>query len=186
MLETASRCVPREQGAPFSQRRREAANSRLKREALRRDNHGDLSRYCAGFPKSIPKVSQTGYVYCNQKYAGRFGFANTEAVTTTTFLDLIQPQDHALVQTLMAQSPSKEESLALGVLHHDGSAGDMMVTFTPVEFRQQSCMKVTARPLMSAIEATSKTISAAMGRRELVMMRNCRQFERGHPHRLKR
>lgn len=159
--------VPVEQAKRlFLSVQRETVNSRLKRHVERLEkNHGELEEhYCAVLSNSASPISYVHdgtHLYSNQSYAALFGYESSEAITGGSFLDLIQVHDHSVVNTVMTQSPPKEEALAIRVVHRDGSESDMMLTFTPAEFQQRVCMKVTGRPLMSAAEAKSRPTHAA-------------------------
>ncbi len=139
---------------------REAANSRLNRQlAVLEMNKDKLEdQYCAVLSSStspMTYIHDGTHLYCNQSYAALFGFESTTAVTSTPFLNLVQVQDHSLIKTLLAQPSGKEESLAVGILLSDGTEGDMMLTFTRVEFQKKSCIQITGRPLMGKVKEKS-------------------------------
>jgi EAL domain-containing protein (putative c-di-GMP-specific phosphodiesterase class I)/GGDEF domain-containing protein len=151
--------VPVEQAKRlFLSVQRETANFRLKRKMIWLENNQRRleEHYCAVLSTSASPISYIHdgmHLYCNQSYATLFGFEHLQAALTTPFLDLIQERDHSLVTTLLSQSPQKEEALGTGVVLRDRNEGRMMLTFTPVEFRQKSCMKVTGYSLTNASPA---------------------------------
>ncbi|MES2625319.1 MAG: EAL domain-containing protein [Pseudomonadota bacterium] len=154
--------VPEEQAKRlFLSVQRESINSRLKRDLRQREkSQAELeSRHCTILSSSaypISYVHDGAHLYSNQSYASLFGFETTEAINTLPFLNLIQEQDHSLVKALFTQPPDKEESVAIRVIRRDGSEGDMMLSFAPVEFQSKPCMQLTGRPLMGAIKEKPK------------------------------
>jgi len=108
---------------------------------------------------AIAYVHEGMHIYVNNAYLMMFGYEELDDVEGMPILDMVSPDDHALLKDFLraySKSQLDEDTLNLHGQHTDGNAFDIVMEFSPASMEGEACTQIIIRDQADSKELEEK------------------------------
>ena len=108
---------------------------------------------------AIAYVHEGMHIYVNNAYLMMFGYEDNEDVEGMPILDMVNPDDHAVLKDFLraySKSQLDDDTLNLQGQHTDGNAFEITMEFSPASMEGESCTQIIIRDQSDSKELEEK------------------------------